>query len=544
VDISGPFKYLVENYTIKAEDRKPIYAGRQIKPAMATASSSEENSSTSAIINGNGIGDTDGDKIAEQSTNPEYMWLSAKGQSSGEVEFDFDNVYKLEMIKVYNYNEHLYTGRGVKKADISVWTPATGWKKILTDYEIEQAEGRDDYDEPTVVRLEPIEAQKIRFDNLVNYGDAEYVGLSEVQFFEVRGPTAANPSPADKSSSSEKVTLSWVPGVNATAHNLYFGYDANEMKLLGKLKGEGNCTAKLTPVDKDAKCHWRVDEIRADGSVAKGDIWSFTTGTMKGWWKLDETEGTLAKDSGATNNGIVKGGAGWKPSEGKVGGAIDFDGNDGYVELPKEVSSSGGPITITVWAYPTNAQNWGRFVELGNGMYGDNIIFARSGETNDLIFEVYRNTESGENTRGRLIAASSIELDKWQFFAATVDNEGNATIYKDGKQIQTGKVLVPRDVTREQNYIGKSQWEGDEYYKGMMDDVRIYKCALDESEIKDIYSGKEKAITKSGKLPSIIAEAGIDTEGGKGKNLIWILIIIVAAAAIAAIAGRKKKTVT
>jgi hypothetical protein len=285
------------------------------------------------------------------------------------------------------------------------------------------------------------------------------------------------------------------------------------------------------------KCYWRVDEIQTNGSVVKGSVWSFTTGKMIGWWKLDETEGSAAKDSAGSNNGTLKGGASWKPSEGKVGGALGFDGNDGYVELPKEVGSNGGPITITVWAYPTDVKNWARFIECGNGSYNDNIIFTRGAETNDLIFEVYKNTESGESTRGRITATNALELNKWQFFAATVDNDGNAVIYKDRKQIQAGKVLVPRNVTREQNYIGKSQWEGDLNYKGMMDDVRIYNRALGESEIKDIYSGKEPERAIAAKLPRIITEA----EPGKGKNLIWVLAIIVAAGAIAAIAGKKKK---
>jgi hypothetical protein len=528
----------VESYTIKSAGRKGIIAGKQIKPILAAASSSEPNSSATHIFDGSGLADTNRDRLYEHSTKPKDMWLSAKGQTSGDVEFDLGNVYKLELIKVWNYNEKFQTGRGVKKADISVWTPGEGWKKTLNNYTIDQAEGRDDYDEPTVIRLEETSAQKVRFDNLVNYGDPEYVGLSEVQFFEARGPQAANPTPADKGNSDVNAILNWTPGLNASAHNLYFGFDPNGLKLLGKLKGEDNFTAKLTPLDKNTRCYWRVDEVSDKGSVVKGQVWSFTTGKMSGWWKFDEKDGKTAKDSAGKNDGILKGGVSWMSDKGKIGGALAFDGNDGYVELPKEVGSIGGAITITVWAYPTAVKNWARFIECGNGSFNDNIIFTRSAETDSLIFEVYKNTEDGESTRGRITAENAIEPNKWQFFAATVDNDGNAVIYKNGSAIQKGKVLVPRNTTRELNYIGKSQWEGDLNYKGMMDDVRLYNYALTEPEIKEVYSGKEPAKATDAKMPSIIGE----TEKTKGnKNVLWVLAIFVAAAVIAALAGRKKQ---
>ena len=45
---------------------------------------------------------------------------------------------------------------------------------------------------------------------------------------------------------------------------------------------------------------WRVDEIKVDGSIVKGDIWSFSTGGLVGWWKLD---GNSDDSSGAELHG-------------------------------------------------------------------------------------------------------------------------------------------------------------------------------------------------------------------------------------------------
>ena len=111
------------------------------------------------------------------------MWLSEKGQTSGWLEFDFGQTRMLDQMHVWNYNAKNRTFRGLKQADISVWTEQSGWRKVLDDYTFAEGEGTGDYDEPIQVKLEGIEAQKMKFDELVNFGDLQYVGLSKVQFF-------------------------------------------------------------------------------------------------------------------------------------------------------------------------------------------------------------------------------------------------------------------------------------------------------------------------------------------------------------------------
>lgn len=42
--------------------------------------------------------------------------------------------------------------------------------------------------EPILVNFDKVKVEKIRFYDLVNFGDEEHVGLSEVQFYEKRKP--------------------------------------------------------------------------------------------------------------------------------------------------------------------------------------------------------------------------------------------------------------------------------------------------------------------------------------------------------------------
>ncbi len=66
-------------------------------------------------------------------------------------------------------------------------------------------------------------------------------------------------------------------------------------------------------------------------SVAQIDVNGSLTEGLVGWWKFDETEGNVASDSsGNGNDGNLTNGPTW--TEGKIGGALSFDGVDDYVE--------------------------------------------------------------------------------------------------------------------------------------------------------------------------------------------------------------------
>jgi hypothetical protein len=197
IEIGGPFRILAEQLWIKARNRQPHALGEMIIPTEARAGSSDTGTPPVNLTNGSGLRDFDFDDLAEHCGDPACMWRSAKADIKDWVEFDFVKPQTLIAISVWNYNDMRHTDRGVRKMDISVWTRETGWRKIHEDLQLDQAEGGDAYDEPTVVKLDPTTAQKVRFDNLVSFGDTEYVGLSEVQFFGPPEPKALKPSPDD-----------------------------------------------------------------------------------------------------------------------------------------------------------------------------------------------------------------------------------------------------------------------------------------------------------------------------------------------------------
>ncbi len=170
---------------VKAFGREPPSTGAQILPVTATAGAMASASvAILQVIDGNGIGDPDHDGLLEHDESPEGMWLGGMDAITDSIEFDFGTVRNIGSILVWNYNEIGKTEHGIQRTDISVWALNTGWTKIYEDFEFAEAEGSFDYDEPVLVKLNGVKAQKVRFDDLTGFCSEAYIGLSEVQFFE------------------------------------------------------------------------------------------------------------------------------------------------------------------------------------------------------------------------------------------------------------------------------------------------------------------------------------------------------------------------
>ena len=86
---------------------------------------------------------------------------------------------------------------------------------------------------------------------------------------------------------------------------------------------------------------------------------------LVGWWKLDDTGFIATDSSGMGNNGTLYGGPQWVT--GKIGGALDFDGIDDYVDLPiGSLISSLRSTTLSIWANFSNAGgSWQRLWDFG-----------------------------------------------------------------------------------------------------------------------------------------------------------------------------------
>ena len=106
----------------------------------------------------------------------------------------------------------------------------------------------------------------------------------------------------------------------------------------------------------DTTYHWHIDEV--DGGTVTGDPWSFTTARiddgLSAHYTLDtvDVSGSTAFDCSPAPNydGTITS----SPSNvtGKIGQALDFDGTNDYIDIPRMISDD---FTISFWIKPTIA---------------------------------------------------------------------------------------------------------------------------------------------------------------------------------------------
>jgi hypothetical protein len=203
---------------------------------------------------------------------------------------------------------------------------------------------------------------------------------------------------------------------------------------------------------------------------------------LVGWWKFDETSGTVAYDSsGNGNNGNLTGGPTWVT--GKIDGALSFDGLDDYVSIPATADLDLANLNISAWINTSNyRQNGFIFEKTSNGQVNSQYNLFLEHSSNSLR---WRTTPvSGNYHESRL--ATNI-LTSWNFLSASYDGI-TKKIFLNGNLSKSDSfsgtiVQNPNGIS----LIGKHP-PANYVFNGLIDDVRIYDRALSAEEVQALYN--------------------------------------------------------
>ncbi|MBN2314649.1 MAG: hypothetical protein JXM79_12025, partial [Sedimentisphaerales bacterium] len=150
----------------------------------------------------------------------------------------------------------------------------------------------------------PTPGQDIGFDVWINDDDDGGDRDSQVSWFSTDGngwqdPSvwgvamleasnkAANPSPRNGAIHTDTwVTLSWLAAPGAVSHDLYFGENLDDVEAGTGDTFQGNQVTTFYVIGfpgfpypeglvQGTRYYWRIDEVSADGSKFKGDVWTF-----------------------------------------------------------------------------------------------------------------------------------------------------------------------------------------------------------------------------------------------------------------------------
>ncbi|MHC4519091.1 MAG: LamG-like jellyroll fold domain-containing protein, partial [Planctomycetota bacterium] len=223
-------------------------------------------------INGSGLNEND-----EHSTVAADMWLAVPGAEPLQVQYEFDAVYKLHEMLVWNYNVQfeLMLGFGLKDVTVEYSENGTDWT-ALGDVQLAQATARADYAANTSVAFNGVPAQSVRLTVNSGYGPMGQFGLSEVRFTSIP-VQAREPQPADGADGVGAGTaLGWRAGREAVSHDVYLGTDPEALAMVDSVS-----EASYAPSDLQfgTMYYWQIVEVNEAEAISSwaGDLWSFAT---------------------------------------------------------------------------------------------------------------------------------------------------------------------------------------------------------------------------------------------------------------------------
>jgi len=257
---------------------EPLAYAMPVSAVTATASSShDETMAARNTADGSGL---DADSLHSDDEND--MWLSGADDSSPWIQYDFDRMYDLHEMWVWNFNQSLESvvGFGLKEVTIEYSVDGIDWSAVGSGTELPDAGGVNGAAHDIAIDMGGAVARHVRISARSNWGGWNRYGLSEVRFFYIP-MEARNPQPeAGNGGISPLPVLSWRPGRVAALHNVYFGTDEQAVRAaIEPVATVENPVFESDPLALTNTYYWRVDEINETESPAnwEGRVWSFTT---------------------------------------------------------------------------------------------------------------------------------------------------------------------------------------------------------------------------------------------------------------------------
>ena len=217
---------------------------------------------------------------------------------------------------------------------------------------------------------------------------------------------------------------------------------------------------------------------------------------------LDENSGTFTYDSSVNARvGTLQAAPTW--TTGKLGNALTLNGTSQYVALG-DVDVTGSAITVSAWVYPTLASQNAK-------------VFGKQSSTSDSqgTLGLTGGKASFEATTGgaykSAVAPTALTLNTWSYITGVYDGT-NLSIYVNG----TLATAVAATGTLANNNLGwavgrLSAAGASSYFKGSVDEVKLYSRALSEDEVQAEYTAANAGIPAGVSLGAITPGASNTT---------------------------------
>jgi hypothetical protein len=191
-------------------------------------------------------------------------------------------------------------------------------------------------------------------------------------------------------------------------------------------------------------------------------------------------------------------GAGYELVPGKVGNGLALHkAGLGYVDVPAVVFADATDLTIALWVNVTTVQSWSRILDVGvtpatyqyvNPSRGTKYLnlLPKNGDSS-LVFAI---TTDGYSNEQRL-TAPSLPANTWTHLVVVLASGGGGRLYLNGAEVDANSSLTLRPVDLgaiDYAFIGKSRFDADPSFDGVIDGFRVYNRALSAAEVTALYN--------------------------------------------------------
>jgi signal transduction histidine kinase/CheY-like chemotaxis protein/ligand-binding sensor domain-containing protein len=321
---------------------------------------------------------------------------------------------------------------------------------------------------------------------------------------------------------SEKTRLYWdgIEVASSLNTNSFSALPLGSPFFLGKWN---DSEGKTFSGDLDEVRVWKV--ARTQEQIGQA-MWSKLTGrepALAGYWNFDDVENGIVEDlSPGAHPGRLVGDAhvvALGPSKSSevapLRRVLELDGNDSYVELPTGLFTGLMAATIEGWVRCDQFRARSRFFDFGEP---ERDLFVSQG---DNPGELWYGLQHGSWSGGELIVARGHELRSWNHIAAVSGAEG-MKLYLNGELVAAGDYRGSFSATGGSGtaWLGRSVWGGDPLLVGAMGEVRVWKTARTEAQIRETMflrlNGNEPGLFGLWNFDNV--ENGIAKDSGPGSH--------------------------
>ncbi|MBN2105581.1 T9SS type A sorting domain-containing protein [bacterium] len=315
------------------------------------------------------------------------------------------------------------------------------------------------------------------------------IGYAKTGYADGRPGEVSDPDPSDgETGVSNTKVLHWSAGTAAASHDLYFGmsnppeFQANLIENRYDPQG----------LQDGATYYWRIDEVN-DAGTTEGEVWHFTTESfteaLAAHWKFNRGLGSLDLDaSGHSNYAYLKNMTIDNWVEGFADKAISFTGQGDYIQVDNDpwVDFDIRGFTISFWIRQTDVDLSVPWISKGfDPDQGDEAGYQIVCDQDTVRFRI----SDGDVISGVTVSASHFITGEWVFVTAVRNRkQDQLLLYADADLKGSSQDKTYSLSQKGHLYLGTDGKQQD-FFIGMMDDMRIYNYAFDAEAVSDLYQG-------------------------------------------------------